>query len=107
MNTLQQDLDDLDRMVDGDTPKDKIRSQIRLISREVAALEEKKESVEENNAALREANTKFDTHLAETKAEFDGKISGMKERDKKELRNWMEQKAKQSEDLRKSYNMKE
>ena len=39
MRTIHEDLDDLDRMLDGDAPKDKVRSQIRLISREVAALE--------------------------------------------------------------------
>jgi len=39
MSKLQGDIDDLDRMVDGNAAKDEIRSQIRLISREVAALE--------------------------------------------------------------------
>ena len=39
MSRLQQDIDDLDRMVDGNAAKDEIRSQIRLISRGVAALE--------------------------------------------------------------------
>jgi len=39
MNTLQQDIDDLDRMVDCGAPKDAVRSQIRLIAREVAALQ--------------------------------------------------------------------
>jgi hypothetical protein len=39
MTRLQQDLDDLDRMVDGNAPKDETKSQIRLISREVVALE--------------------------------------------------------------------
>jgi len=39
MTRLQQDIDDLDRMADGSAAKDAIRSQIRLIGREVAALE--------------------------------------------------------------------
>jgi hypothetical protein len=39
MSSLQQDINDLDRLVDGNAAKDEIRSQIRLISREVAALE--------------------------------------------------------------------
>jgi hypothetical protein len=39
MTRLQQDIDHLDRLVDGNAAKDEIRSQIRLISREVAALE--------------------------------------------------------------------
>ncbi|MEJ0088606.1 MAG: hypothetical protein WDM80_02480 [Limisphaerales bacterium] len=39
MSRLQQDIDDLDRMVDTGAQKDAIRSQIRLISREVSALE--------------------------------------------------------------------
>jgi len=36
---LQQDIDDLDRMIDCNTEKDKMRSQVRLIARGVAALE--------------------------------------------------------------------
>jgi chromosome segregation ATPase len=36
---LHQDIDDLDRMVDGNSAKDEIRSQIRLVAREVASLE--------------------------------------------------------------------
>lgn len=39
VKTLQEDIDDLDRMVDTDAAKDAIRSQIRLIGREIAALE--------------------------------------------------------------------
>lgn len=39
MKTLQEDVDDLDRMVDTGAAKDAIRSQIRLVAREVAALE--------------------------------------------------------------------
>ena len=39
MSKLQDDIDDLDRMVDGNAAKHEIRSQIRLVSREVAALE--------------------------------------------------------------------
>ena len=39
MKTLQEDIDDIDRMVDTGAQKDAIRSQIRLVSREVAALE--------------------------------------------------------------------
>ena len=39
MSNLQKDIDDLDRMVDTDAAKDAIRSQIRLIAREIAALE--------------------------------------------------------------------
>ena len=52
MKTLQEDLDDLDRMVDGSASKDAIRSQIRLISREVAALEADKAGLIESNAKL-------------------------------------------------------
>ena len=39
MKTLQEDIDDLDRMVDNNAAKDAVRSQIRLLAREVAALE--------------------------------------------------------------------
>lgn len=37
MPTLQQDIDDLDRMVDQGAAKDAIRSQIRLVAHEIAA----------------------------------------------------------------------
>lgn len=39
MSSIREDLDHLDRLVDGGAAKDEIRSQIRLIDREVAALE--------------------------------------------------------------------
>ena len=39
MSRIREDIDHLDRLVDGGAAKDEIRSQIRLIDREVAALE--------------------------------------------------------------------
>jgi hypothetical protein len=55
MNRLHQDIDELDRMVDTDAPKDAIRSQIRLIGREVAALETDYASLSEQHAQLQAA----------------------------------------------------
>lgn len=58
MNTLQQDLDDLDRMVDNSAAKDAIRSQIRLIAREVSTLEAEYASLAEAHAKLQQAHLK-------------------------------------------------
>ncbi len=55
MSRLQQDIDDLDRMVDTDAAKDAIRSQIRFIAREVAALEADYASLGEQHAQLQAA----------------------------------------------------
>ena len=68
MKTLQEDIDDLDRMVDTDAPKDAIRSQIRLISREVAQLET-------DYARLAEAHEK----LQAEKAEVDAKLAKLEQ----------------------------
>lgn len=57
MTRLQQDIDDLDRMVDTGAAKDAIRSQIRLIDREVAALQSDYASVVENHEKLKAAQT--------------------------------------------------
>ena len=57
MRTIHEDLDDLDRMVDGDAQKDKIRSQIRLISREVAALEADNARLAQGHAETKAAHT--------------------------------------------------
>jgi hypothetical protein len=39
MSSFAQDFDDLERLIDGNAAKDEIRSQLRFIAREVAALE--------------------------------------------------------------------
>ena len=39
MSRFAQDFDDLERLIDGNAAKDEIRSQLRFIAREVAALE--------------------------------------------------------------------
>lgn len=57
MNRLQQDIDELDRMVDTDAAKEAIRSQIRLIGREVAALESDYASLADKCAQLQAAQT--------------------------------------------------
>jgi hypothetical protein len=59
MITLKDDIENLDRMFDGDTPKDKVRSQIRLIAREAAALEADYASLAESHAKLQESHTKL------------------------------------------------
>jgi len=65
MKTLQEDIDDLDRMVDRGAAKDAIRSQIRLISREVAALQAEKETLFAAHAKLRESHAKLKDSQAE------------------------------------------
>ncbi len=67
MITLKDDIENLDRMVDGDTPKDKIRSQIRLIAREVAALEADYAILTETHAKFTEAHEKAITERDEIK----------------------------------------
>lgn len=69
MKTLQEDIDDLDRMVDTGAQKDAIRSQIRLISREVAALQADYSSLAEAHAKLEEAKAKVNAEIASLKNE--------------------------------------
>lgn len=52
MTRLLQDIDDLDRMVDTGAQKDAIRGQIRVIERQVAALEADYASLAENHTNL-------------------------------------------------------
>ena len=58
MKTLQEDIDDLDRMVDTNAAKDAIRSQIRLIAREVATLEADYTSLAQSHAELEATRAK-------------------------------------------------
>jgi len=74
MKTLQEDIDDLDRMVDTDAPKDRIRSQIRLISREVAALEADNARLVEGHAALQQELEKTNALLTQLKKAQDGDV---------------------------------
>jgi hypothetical protein len=58
MATLQEHIDDLDRMIDGgNTTKDAVRSQIAFIGREVAALEADYARLNEAHTNLKEAHT--------------------------------------------------
>ena len=91
MITLQDDLQNLDRMVDGDTPKDKIRSQIRLISREVAALET-------DYSGLAQAHQDFCVG-------FEDRIAKLQERDKREMRQWFDEQNKKSTEIRKRHTL--
>ena len=59
MKTLQEDIDDIDRMVDTGAQKDAIRSQIRLVAREVAALEADYSSLAESHTKLQELHSKL------------------------------------------------
>ncbi|MGA2175261.1 MAG: hypothetical protein ABSH38_09795 [Verrucomicrobiota bacterium] len=62
MRTLQEHIDDLDRMVDGGAEKPKVRSQIAFIGREVAALEA-------DYARLAEAHSKLQATHSELEAQ--------------------------------------
>lgn len=68
MKTLQEDIDDLDRMVDTGATKDAIRSQIRLIAREVAALQTDNVSLFEAHAKLQKTKEEADLLAADTKS---------------------------------------
>ena len=67
MKTLHEDIDDLDRMVDTGAQKDAIRSQIRLIAREVAALETDNARLVESHSQLQEALAKANAENNELK----------------------------------------
>jgi hypothetical protein len=88
MKTLQEDIDDLDRMVDTNAAKDAIRSQIRFIAREVATLEA-------DYAAVNQAHS-------ELHAGLEGRISKLQERDKKAMHDWFDEQAKKQAEFRKS-----
>ena len=60
MRTLQEHIDDLDRMVDSSTAVAKVRSQIAFIGREVAALEADYARLAEAHTKLQEAHSQSD-----------------------------------------------
>jgi hypothetical protein len=99
MPTLQADIDDLDRMVDTGAQKDAIRSQIRLIAREVAALEA-------DYANLAQAHANLQNEHSEFKADVTRKISEMNERSKKEMLDWMAGESKRRQKLIQSKQLK-
>jgi hypothetical protein len=82
MRTLDEHIDDLDRLVDGDAPKSNVRSQIAFIAREVAALEA-------NYARLAEAHTK----LQEAHSELEAQQTAIKEGNRKAGRDILQKKA--------------
>jgi hypothetical protein len=57
--TLAEDIESLDRMVDGNADKSRIQSQIRLIGREVATLEADNTKLAEDNEKLKEVLAKY------------------------------------------------
>ena len=67
MKTIHEDIDDLDRMVDTDAPKHAVRSQIRLIAREGAALEADYSRLAEAHAQLDKAHSKLQKQHAKLK----------------------------------------
>jgi hypothetical protein len=69
MKTLQEDIDDLDRMLDTDAAKDAIRSQIRLIAREAAALEIEFASLAQSHTDLQNALAQSNEKNAQLVAE--------------------------------------
>ena len=78
MKTLQEDIDDLDRMIDGGAAKDAVRSQIRLISREVAALQADYARLAETHTNLREAHSILDAqHSKLTNAQSDANYNAL------------------------------
>ena len=87
MKTLQEDIDDLDRMVDTNAAKDAIRSQIRLIAREVATLQAE-------NASIYQAH-------AELHSGLEDRISKLQERDKKAMRDYFDEQHKKAAEIRK------
>jgi prefoldin subunit 5 len=75
MNSIQEDLNDLDRMIDGDAAKDAIRSQVRLIAREVAALEADYASLAQAHTQLQDAHSKLQAATGEQERRFYDEIA--------------------------------
>jgi hypothetical protein len=105
MITLQEHLNELDRMVTNHASVAEIRSQASFIAREVAVLEADYASLAETHAKLRATNADFDKQFSDMKAEFERKILEMKARDKQELSNWLTQKAKDQAEFRKRHTL--
>jgi cytidylate kinase len=91
MKTLLEDMDDLDRMVDTGAPKDAVRSQIRLVAREVAALQTDYSGLEQLYSDLH--------------AGLEERIAKLRDRDKKALRDWFQEQAQKQAELRKRYTL--
>lgn len=83
--SIQQDIDDLDRMVDTDAAKDKIRAQIRLISREAASLEVECSGLARRHSEFVEVATKRIAELELAQTESDSNIVMNKRRAWKEF----------------------
>jgi hypothetical protein len=98
MKTLQEDIDDLDRMVDTDAKKDAIRSQIRLVAREVAALQADYSSLAEHHSQFRESAEK-------TIVELDSKLADKKAHDKKLMDDWFREQAQKQAEFRKRHTL--
>ena len=69
MPTIQQHLDDLDRMVDTGAHKPQIREQIDLIRRIVTALEADNARLAQDHANLQKAKADVDAELANMKSQ--------------------------------------
>ena len=69
MPTLQQHLDDLDRMVDSGASVAKTRSQIAFIGREIAALEADYSRLAEAHANLQQAHTDLQAKICALEAQ--------------------------------------
>jgi uncharacterized protein (DUF3084 family) len=91
MPTLQESIDQLDRMIDTGADIPKTRSQLAFIGREVSALEADYSSLAQSHSQLQQTHT-----------ELVSKINEMKERDKKELSDWMTQRAKEHSEVLRS-----
>ena len=78
MRTLQEHLDDLDRMVDTGADKPKIRHQIDLIGRIVATNEAEHSRLAQDHADFKEAAAKEIGDLQAAKAKVDAELAKLK-----------------------------
>ena len=81
MKTIQEHIDDLDRMVDTGAGKPDTRNQIAFIAREVAVIEAQLATLQQSHAELKDEHTK----LQEAHAKLDTPLSdqaNVKEREK-------------------------
>jgi hypothetical protein len=85
MRTLQEHIDDLDRMVDSGTAIPKIRNQIAFIGREVAALQADYASLAEAHTKLQDEHPKAIAALKEAHHQEIAKITASNAKPKDEL----------------------
>lgn len=100
MRALQDDIDDLDRMIENGSPKHEIRSQIRLIAREVASLQERYSHLAEEHSQLADAHSRALAQYEESERKHILEVAQVKADQHKAIDEWLEKKARTDPEFR-------